>query len=106
MIQEASEDTDIYKTLEKYGSLERMAVNHEGVYAEFNDVMDLRDLHEQQKRAKDLWESLPLEVRNQFHNDRVEFMQNGKNWLEEQIKKAKPETKPAETKNEVKDEQK
>ena len=75
-----------------------MELNKEGVYGEFTEIMDLRNLHEQQKRAKELWENLPLEVRNEFHNDHLEFMQNGQKWLEDKIKAATKQPEKTEKK--------
>lgn len=102
-IQTASEDTDIYKTLEKYGSLEKIELDHEGVYGEFKE-MDRMAFHEQLKKSEELWKSLPFEVRAEFNNDKLQFMENGEKWLKNKIQ---AETKKVETKKEeVTDEQK
>lgn len=93
-IQAASEDTDIYKTLEKYGSLKPLELDKKAVYAEFEKTMDQRDLHEQAIKAQNMWDKLPQKVREQFHNDKLEFMENGQKWLENEIAK---ETKPKHT---------
>ena len=66
-IDSAREDTELYKTLEKYGCIDRMIVNVESVYGDMTQIMDLRDSLEQIKQADELWESLPLD----FHKDCV-----------------------------------
>lgn len=104
-IQEASEDTDIYKTLEKYGSIAKLETDHEGVFAEFKETMNLRNLHEQQIAAKNMWDKLPFDIREKFHNDRTEFLEKGENWLKKEIEKRKPqatETEKVETQTENK----
>lgn len=83
MIQENSEDTDIYKTLEKYSSLEKIEMDHEGAFAEIEEIQDLRDFQQKQERANNLWLNLPLEIREKFHNNPYEFQEKGKAWLEE-----------------------
>lgn len=89
MIQQGRQDTEIYPTLEKYGCMENaMAVmndpaHRESVYMEFTEMLNMRDLHERQRAADNLWESLPLKIREQFNHDPLEFMQNGEKWLKD-----------------------
>lgn len=85
-IQENREDTEIYPTLEKYGCIDKIIVDKPKIYAEFKELMNLRDIHEQERKANNLWESLPFDIRKEFGNDRLNFMQNGKQWLEGKIK--------------------
>ena len=94
-IQEQTEDTDIYKTLEKYGCLDTLEKSTEMIFGEFNECMDLRDIYEQDQAFKNLWNSLPIQIRETFHNDRLEFMKNGENWLKDQIAKEKAKQEPA-----------
>lgn len=87
-IQAATEDTEIYQTLEKYGSIKPLEVDKKALYAEFEKLIDKRDLHEQEIQAKNMWDKLPYKVREQFHNDKLEFMENGQKWLEKEILRA------------------
>lgn len=103
-IQEQTEDTDIYKTLEKYGCLDTLELKTEQIFGEFNQCMDLRDVYEQDQAFKNLWNSLPIKVREEFKNDRLLFMKNGEQWLKNQLEKEKqPEApKPVENQGETK----
>lgn len=106
-IQEGREDTEIYPTLEKYGSIKRMELDTPTVYQQFEKINDLRDHLEQQKQAENMWNALPLEIRQQFNNDRYEFMNNGMQWLEKRLEQIKakettnttPQTETTETTN-------
>ena len=88
-IQEQTEDTDIYKTLEKYGCLDTLELSNEMIFGDFEKCLDLRDIYEQDLAFKNLWNSLPIKVREQFHNNRLEFMKNGEEWLKSEIAKEK-----------------
>lgn len=112
-VQEANVDTDIYKTMEKYGSLERMVINKKQVFADVSEMKDMRSLYDQDKKSKEIWLNLPLEIRQQFNNDRFLFAKEGENWLKEKIKAEtkkeapKKETATEPTKKEItKNEQK
>ena len=96
-IDEAREDTEIYKTLEKYGCIDRMIVNKEQVYGDLTQVMGLRDALEQIKEANKLWESLPLDFRREFMNDKAEFMRTGLDVLKKKIEAEKKKQEPAQT---------
>lgn len=98
-IQAANVDTDIYKTLEKYGSIEPMNKynEHSQLNEQFCEYMSLMDLHEQRLKAQDMWNALPAGVRAIFHNDQLEFLQRGQQWAQEQIALAKA-NKPQEPK--------
>lgn len=109
-IQAASEDTDIYETLEKYGSIENMQkYNGAEIKQEFDDYMSLQDLQERTNKANNMWEKLPAGVREKFHNNLFEFLQKAPEWLDKEAKKIKDtlktpttlqptETQPAEPK--------
>lgn len=84
-IDSGREDTELYVTLEKYGCIDRMIVDKEQVYGDITQIMDLKDSMEQIKQADELWESLPLDFRKQFLNDKTEFMRNGLDYLKNQI---------------------
>lgn len=84
-IEAGREDTELYKTLEKYGCIDRMIINKEQVFGDLTQVMGLRDSIEQMKRANMLWESLPLDFRKEFLNDKTEFMRHGIDYLKKKI---------------------
>lgn len=84
-IDAGREDTELYPTLEKYGCIDRMIVNKEQVFGDLTSIMGLRDSIEQMKQANQLWESLPLDFRKEFLNDKNEFMRNGMNYLKKKI---------------------
>ncbi len=95
-IQEAREDTEIYPTLEKYGCIDRMMLNTQGVYADFTSFKGLREMKEQQQMADKMFYNLPLETRKVFNNDKNIFTRDGEKWLKEKIK-AEETAKKAET---------
>lgn len=84
-IDTAREDTELYKVLEKYGCIDRMIVDKETVFTDMTNIMDLRDSLEQMKQADKLWDSLPLDFRKEFLNDKKEFIKNGLNVLKKKI---------------------
>lgn len=84
-IDSAREDTELYKTLEKYGCIDRMLINVEDVYGDMTQIMDLRDSLEQIRQADKLWETLPLDFRKEFLNDKKEFMRSGMDYLKKKI---------------------
>lgn len=91
MIQEAREDTEIVPTLEKYGSIERLILNKEELYQDFSNMEKQRSLADQIKYADNMFYTLPLEIRQEFKNNKYEFMKNGKKWVENKIKAEKLE---------------
>lgn len=88
-IQANREDTEIYPTLEKYGCIDRMMLNSEGVYADFTIFKGLREIKEQQEMANNMFYNLPLEIRQVFNNDKNIFMRDGEKWLKNKINEEK-----------------
>lgn len=88
-IQEGREDTEIYPTLEKYGCIDRMMLDTHGVYADFQNFNDLRDLKDQQNMATNMFYNLPLETRKEFNNNINTFLKEGENWLKNKIEAEK-----------------
>lgn len=88
-IQENREDTEIYPTLEKYGCIDRMMLNTQGVYADFQEFKGLREMKDQQIKADEMFNSLPLDVRIQFQNDKNLFMRDGEKWIKSKIDEEK-----------------
>ena len=93
-IQEASIDTDIYKTLEKYGSLDPLnKPNLQELQEEFTEFETLMSLQDKLKKADEMWNKLDAGVREQFQNDKMKFINNGKKWVESLKPKPKQEPK-------------
>lgn len=88
-IQENREDTEIYPTLEKYGCIDRMMLDKEGIYADFTTYKGLREMKEQQKFANEMFYNLPLDVRKKFNNDMYTFMKDGEKYVKELIDQEK-----------------
>lgn len=106
-IDSAREDTELYKTLEKYGCIDRMLVNVNEVYGDMTEIMDLRGSLEQIKRANELWESLPLDFRKEFLNDKTIFIRDGLEIMKKKInakEKAVEQPAPTDTPTETKGE--
>lgn len=104
-IQAARVDTEIYPTLEKYGSIDRIKLDAKKVYGDFTAFKDLRSMLDQQIAAKKMWEALPWDVRKKFDNNIHTFIKDGEKYLQEEIKKQQPaevpqSDTPAETKGE------
>lgn len=92
-IQNNREDTEIYPTLEKYGCLDRMQLSIQDATALYADLtgqkFELRDMINQQKKADEMWENLPLDTRREFNHSKQEFLNNGAKWLKNKIDTAK-----------------
>lgn len=84
-IQEGREDTEIYPTLEKYGCIDRMMLDHQGIYDDFTKYGNLRDIKEQQRMANQMFYDLPLEVRKEFNNDISIFMKDGERYMKKLV---------------------
>ncbi len=89
MIQAAREDTEIYPTLEKYGCLDRIERDTEAIYGDYTAIKDLRGLIEQNEAAENLWNTLPLEMRTHFQNNKALFMEGAEEYLQKKIKEEK-----------------
>lgn len=100
-IQEARKDVEIYQTLEKYGSLDKIKMDPNKVFADFTQFGTLADMKNQQIKANQMWSDLPFEVRKIFNNDVHTFLREGKGWIEKRIKKEtqpeQPTVKPEQT---------
>ena len=97
MIQDANVDCEIYPTLEKYGSLKPIETNYELLYGDLGEINGLRDLKDKEIRAKNMWDNLPIEIRNEFGNNRYTFMQEGEQWLKNKLDEIANATMPAPT---------
>lgn len=95
-IQANAVDTDLYKTLEKYGSIDSlMKHDKQEIQTDFEELNSLMDLHEHAQKADEMWKGLPAGVREIFKNDKMNFLQNGEQWLKDSMKpQPKPQTEP------------
>lgn len=96
MIQENREDTEIYKVLEKYGCIDKIKVDEKSIYADLTSIKDLRGVVTQQKKADELWKSLPVEFRKEFANSKENFLENGEKYLKNILTKREEEKKAIE----------
>lgn len=80
-IQENSEDCNIYKNLEKYGSIENalsiMNKIRPQIIADFEETMDLRSIEDKRIAINNIWEQLPVEEKAKFDNNFSTFIDNG-----------------------------
>lgn len=95
-IQEGREDTEIYPTLEKYGCIDRMKLDIEGVFGDFTEMNDLRGTIEKAEKAQKMWDNLPLETREHFQNNKALFIEGGMDYIKNLIKQ-KQEQKQTES---------
>lgn len=104
MIQDANVDCEVYEVIEKYGCLKPIETNMELIYGDLGEIQDLRDLKQKEIRAKQLWDNLPIDIRNEFGNNRFLFLQEGEQWLKNKIEQAQQvATQPAEQPAEIKE---
>lgn len=96
-IQENREDTEVIPTLEKYGCIDRMILNKEEMYQDFTNFKDLRTLNDQIRKADEMFNNLPIEIKQKFGNNKSMFMAEGEKWLAEEIKKEQEKNKPVVT---------
>ena len=92
MIQAGREDKEIIPTLEKYGSIERMAKSGEEIFQDIEELTDLRTVIEKTERAKEQWYNLPEKIRQIFNNNVDEYVENGMSWAEKMKERIKEDT--------------
>lgn len=91
-IQAGREDTEIYDVLEKYGCIDKIKINTEAVYldvTELQKMQGLRGIADLHRRAEEIFENLPIEVRKEFNNSVNEFTKRGPKWIEEKYAEEK-----------------
>lgn len=92
-IQEANVDTDIYEVARKYGMVGAekecaeayMKKNLIELDEGFQEFMDMRSVLDKKIQAENMWNNLPIEIKRQFNNDVNEFMDNGPDWIKQQV---------------------
>ena len=85
-IQANREDTDIYETLKKYGSIEPLQRTNQAMYGDFTTFKGLRNLQDQRIELEQLFENLPIETRREFDHNINNFIQNGEEYFTKKIK--------------------
>lgn len=95
-IQSGRDDTEVYPTLEKYGSIDRLKKDlteeqQKALYQDFTIIQemgDYRGVKDYQIKANKMFYELPLEIRKEFENDINKFTKNGAQWLKKKIEEA------------------
>ena len=86
-IQESANETDIYKNLEKYGSIENaLAIMNRirpQIMGDFEKLEDLRSIEEKRIQVENIWNQLPVEMKDKFNNNISDFMDNGYKFFKE-----------------------
>jgi hypothetical protein len=75
--QAFKDSTDVNKLLNKAmrsGSISHLIKYPEATYGEFDGEFDLLTAHSKLKRAEEIFNELPSEVRNEFSNDSIGFV--------------------------------
>lgn len=85
-IQAAREDTEIYPTLEKYGSLQCMERTGKQIYADVSEALDLQGMYNQDLKLREIFDNLPSQERRIFGNDYYNFRENGLAYYEQKAK--------------------
>lgn len=85
-IQMESEDTEIYKVLDKYNCLDKIKIDKQKVFTDITEIEneDKFDIYTKQEKMREIWQSLPLEIRNEAKNDIKNLESIAKNWLKKQ----------------------
>ena len=84
-IQEQRDDTELYPTLQKYGCIPQQLLDTNKAFADFTEFNDLRDLNDQQIKAKEMFYNLPADIRQKFNNNIGDFVKNGFEYLKAKI---------------------
>lgn len=104
-IQSNREDTELKATLEKYGCIPTTNIDLNKTAGDFTQLNDMRTMIEQQKKAIEMWNALPVKVRQSFNNNINDFVENGEKWIQNKIKEEQQEQQQINT-NEPKQEDK
>ena len=91
-IQEAAQDTDIYETLEKYGSLKPIGEKANIVFAKLEEqAQDLRTVYQKVEAGKKAWERLDAKTREEYGNNAELFANEALDRLNDKIIKLEKE---------------
>lgn len=83
-------DSNIYDVLAKYrGDLKltqaEMQTHATAIADNLAEIHNLADAFRVQKQAQEAWQTLPLEIRKEFGNNKTQFMINGSKWANKKI---------------------
>lgn len=86
--KQANQDCEIYPTLEKYGlttpeQLPEKMFDNQAYIGDLEEFQDLRTNLDRQLKAKQMWQNLPLTIREKFGHDINRFIDESPKFLEE-----------------------
>ena len=81
LVKKHFEDSDIYATLYKYGSLDPLKVDFKEVQEDYIEILEMKDILKLQDKAKELFENLPALIKNKFDNSYERFYNEGKDFF-------------------------
>lgn len=87
LIQENKGDSDIEECLKKYGTLQPITLNIPETYGEIKETLTLADSLNLDIKLKEIYDSLPTEVKDEFGNNFYNFKDNGLEYFEKGMKK-------------------
>lgn len=85
-IDQNTDETNIYKMIEKYHGVENIEPKLGGIIGDLTEYNGLIDILDKEKKAQNAWNDLPIEIRNQFGNDKYNFIKNGMAWAKNKQK--------------------
>lgn len=97
-IQAGKVGTNIYDVIETYGldyAKQNMGIaGLKAIVEDVSKINGLQDVMMMNKRAIEAWEKMPIEIKQKFGNNRLEFAANGHQWLKDELKKLEEANKP------------
>lgn len=81
LVKKHLEDSDIYATLYKYGSLDPLKVDFKELQEDYIEVLEMKDILKLQDKAKEMFENLPALIKNKFDNSYERFYNEGKDFF-------------------------
>lgn len=103
-IQENGTDCAINDVINKYGTgvgINKITKSPEEIITDFGDYNDLMTFKNREIKAEEMFNSLPVKIKQQFNNSKQEFMDKGLAWaqnlINEEKAKTETQTKLAET---------
>lgn len=97
-IQENGVDCAINDVINKYGTgvgINKIQKTPEEIIADFSDYNDLMTFKNRELKANEMFNSLPVNIKQQFNNSKQEFMDKGLKWAENLVSKAKTKAEQA-----------
>lgn len=85
-IDQNTDETNIYRMIEKYHGVENIEPKLGGIIGDLTEYNGLKDILDKEKKAQNAWNDLPIEIRNQFGNNKYNFIKNGMTWAKNKQK--------------------